>query len=587
MLLAHEPLETNISLFKKGKETWIDDYKLSNIPGKMLIIRKGESEYRHYDTYPWFQSSFIKALEKAQIPIPEIVTRGKQERLIGFSNLSESELREYNFQETVLVAQLMTKLKDSLRAANPKYARLRDWFGPAVLGKKILRQAKIQDKKEIQDLSWEGETTLSAMCDELNEEFAKFGIFNTRFKPENLVQVLKHHSQGYGSLPGQSAEILEYKRRMAYFGGHIEMFRRGEFEKVWNADVTSEYPYAAMQLPALDSCKWKVFDNFSERDLENYEQGIVEVRWKGDYQDTMGPFPFRGDGTDYEKHRNFCPNVCESGDGYLHGYYHLIEVREAVRKGLWDIRFPGFAVVIEEAKEYPFRDHFGNLLEYRAKLKAEGNYANIPLKLGLNSGAYGVLAQRMGRRDFYQLFYAGAITAYGRAQLLKFVNPETIILVATDGLYATERPSMPNEPDIPGKWEVEGPEYGRFVLPGLYQWGDITHTQGYPKDVLNFDNVFDSCMKGLRPKVEAPLFLTAKQCIVGRTPKTYHFSKKFPRCGFYNRGKQINWDGSRGLWLSNTESYPLATSQQWSMPYSSETSLEIEIEESVENTFAP
>ena len=432
-------------------------------------------------------------------------------------------------------------------------------------------------------MSWEGESSITALVDNLNEEFAKFGIFDTGITAQNMVQVLKHHSQGYGSLPGHAAELLEFKRRMAYSGGHIEMYRRGEFEKVWNADVTSEYPYAAMQLPALDSCKWKTFSNFTERDLENYEQGIVEVRWKGGYQDTMGPFPFRGDGFDIPKHRIIYPNVCETGDGFLNGYFHVCEVREALRKGLWDIRFPGFAVVIEEATDYPFRDHFGNLLEYRAKLKAEGNYANIPLKLGLNSGSYGVLAQRMGRNYFYQLFYAGAITAYGRAQLLKYVNPETIILVCTDGLYATERPSMPNDPEVPGKWTVEGPEYGRFVLPGLYQWGDVTHTQGYPKDVLNFDNVFNACMKGLRPKVEAPLFLTTKQCLVGR--KKFHFSKKFPRCGFYNRAKEIKWNGSRGLWLSNTESYPYTTSQQTSMPYSKEISLEDEIDESVEVTY--
>ena len=39
--------------------------------------------------------------------------------------------------------------------------------------------------------------------------------------------------------------------------------------------------------------------------------------------------------------------------------------------------------------------------------------------------------------------------------------------------------------------------------------------------------------------------------------------------------------------LSNTESYPYTTSQQTSMPYSKEISLEDETDESVENTFAP
>jgi len=83
-------------------------------------------------------------------------------------------------------------------------------------------------------LSWEGETSLTALVDNLNEEFAKVGVFSAGMTVDNMVQVLKHHSQGYGSLPGHAAELLEWKRRMAYSGGHIEMFRRGEFEKVWN-----------------------------------------------------------------------------------------------------------------------------------------------------------------------------------------------------------------------------------------------------------------------------------------------------------------------------------------------------------------
>jgi len=57
MLMAHETLENNVRLFKKGLDTSINDYKLSYHSRQDADYSQPDgSEYRHYDTFGWFSN---------------------------------------------------------------------------------------------------------------------------------------------------------------------------------------------------------------------------------------------------------------------------------------------------------------------------------------------------------------------------------------------------------------------------------------------------------------------------------------------------------------------------------------------------
>ena len=556
-LFRYESREIQKSVFTKGLETWLDDYRIQIVPRKWTRIWHDGRCYSHYDVWGFFSAtgSFLKNLEKWEIPIDPIIERGKAYR----DNFPPGfPIKEYNLAECVALKALMEKFYEALKLAG--YERLRRFHGAGAIASLILSECGAKEAKE-GDFSWEGNAwSISEEVKKLGVAFEKFGL-NDEF-PSTMSTILQQQLRQHQGPNRNGDKILCHKRSMSYFGGRIELLQRGAFDRVYNYDINSAYPSATRDLPALNTAKWKVFSNFTERDLENYDQGLVEIKWKSkDKLDVMGPFPFRTDGVDIAKGYVIFPTLRQGG-GFLHGIYHLVEVKEALAKPdrKWDIRLTGNAWVIEEAKDYPFK-RIGELLAHRLKLKAEKNAGAEPLKLGLNS-VYGKFAERPKRYvpTYTELFYAGYITAWTRSQLLKYAKPESTILLCTDGIYSTEKLDCPLSPNA-GDWEFEEGR-GRFILAGLYQFNGKTKTRGYPK--IDFDKAYASVQKKGTFSVKDRLFVSIKKSLAQ--------SKRYPHTGFYDISRKLDWNQNEKRWLWTTkgsvqDSFPTRTVQETSYPY--------------------
>jgi hypothetical protein len=180
---------------------------------------------------------------------------------------------------------------------------------------------------------------------------------------------------------------------------------------------------------------------------------------------SWGPFPFR------EKHGSICYPL-ESGGGwvwkneYLQGeqLFPNVAFREA-----W--------VYDSDCDCHPFK----KIAEYYAERCRIGKTGpGIVLKLGCNS-VYGKLAQSVGDSPFNSWIWAGLVTSGCRAQLLELMglheNRSNLLMIATDGIYTTEKLSCPkpidtgtNDTGKPlGGWEEDIYENGIFTArPGIY-----------------------------------------------------------------------------------------------------------------------
>jgi hypothetical protein len=257
------------------------------------------------------------------------------------------------------------------------------------------------------------------------------------------------------------SEEPEVKRYWAhaYFGGRTEITYQGRLPRGgYQYDINSAYPTAMVALPCLRHGKWK----FSRNPISNYNRsiyGIWHVKWNC-HGKLWGPFPWR-DG----KGRIYYP---DSGEGY----YHRIEI-DAANALYPDCEFEILEgwIFTPNCDHKPF-DFIPERAAYRLQLKAEGEPANKPLKLGLNS-LYGKTAQTVGENPPYQnFFWAGLITATTRARLLDAIRycNGTVYSVATDGLISSvEIDELPVGTTL-GTWEKTKIEEGILIRPGVYKW---------------------------------------------------------------------------------------------------------------------
>jgi hypothetical protein len=119
---------------------------------------------------------------------------------------------------------------------------------------------------------------------------------------------------------------------------------------------------------------------------------------------------------------------------------------------------------------------------YRERVKLGKDNKGIVIKLGLNSGTYGKLAQSVGVNPPYQSWVmAGNVTSGCRAQLLEALSvardPWNVLMFATDGIWSRERLALPKPVDTGtgdlakplGGWEEKSFPNGVFcVRPGIY-----------------------------------------------------------------------------------------------------------------------
>ena len=187
-----------------------DPKKIKNDKGKFDF----ESKIKIYDTFGFFQSSFIKAStgfggDFLQPDELEILESGKSRRS-EFAEIPLAEIMRYTSVELRVLARMMAKMREGLKASD---LTLRDWHGAGCIAQTMMKKARVG-------------------------EF--YPEISAAINVDDMTQPLAWALRGY-------------------FGGRVEMIKQGVHEpKFWNYDISSAYPHILRQLPNMKNGNWVI-----------------------------------------------------------------------------------------------------------------------------------------------------------------------------------------------------------------------------------------------------------------------------------------------------------------------------------------
>ena len=363
-----------------------------------------------YETFGFFQKSFVKVIEEFDIGTKEqrASISADKARRSSFETISPRE-RAYCALECEFLADLMEKLRGYCSAAG------------------------------IIPRSWNGAGKLAGALHRLHETIDAVQV--RAVVPPNLLDFAG----------------------MAYYGGRFEITRTGSIkERVFEYDIRSAYPAAMRDLPCLLHGEWEPATAKQLSDARRLagRNGPDPLFVAGCTYKARDPdrTPFGG-------------FPCRSREGHLYwplqggGIYWSAEIASAERLG-FSVRLKDGWIYRKRCDCHPF-EWVEQLYEYRKSIGGSG--PGYPIKLGINS-LYGLLAQRVGNGKFTNMIWAGLITALTRAKLNDAIrqNPAQIIMVATDAVYSIGPLNGLDIGERLGQWEASVLDGLFIVQPGLY-----------------------------------------------------------------------------------------------------------------------
>lgn len=388
--------------------------------GKTLTVTRYYSATRKtsviiYDVFPFFQTSFVKALKEFKTCSAETLDRimeGKERRgTFTYEDIDDFVL-PYCVDECRELVALMNHFRTLVFEVGFK---IRQWHGPGAIASYLLKHY--------------GMKSAMSNC------------------PTPVREAAQH----------------------AYAAGRFEMPKVGRVPgSMWGVDINSAYPYAITQLPDLSCGQWRHIKNPTK--LAQF--GVYRIKSKVDmkslftrrlaplfHRDSRGriSFPWITDGWYWTPEASLVfndPNF-EVSEGWI--WVPLVE------KGHKPAR--------------PF-EWVKRMYRQRMEWKNQGNQMQYPMKLALNS-LYGKMAQRIGFDQkrmkppvWHQLEWAGWVTSYCRAQIYRLairIGLDTIVAIETDGLYTTRNPAEVGIVTSQELGEVKVTEYreGIYIQNGL------------------------------------------------------------------------------------------------------------------------
>lgn len=265
----------------------------------------------------------------------------------------------------------------------------------------------------------------------------------------------------YGHYPEEMKEPIA----SAFFGGRFENAVIGPIEgTIYNYDISSAYPYHITHLPCLACGSWRLQKNPTEDDIQASTLALVRYAMHSCEPGPWGPFPVRTK----DGHIIY---PWQSPGGWVWGKEFI-----AAQELCYHVYSKQAWLYNTDCEHQPF-ELIPQLYLERIKIGKEGK--GIVFKLGPNS-VYGKLAQSKGHKPPFQNYiWAGVITSNTRAQLLNAITrcPESVLMLATDGIFSTEQLSLPRPRDTGtfgvskplGGWEETIFTNGMFAArPGIY-----------------------------------------------------------------------------------------------------------------------
>lgn len=265
----------------------------------------------------------------------------------------------------------------------------------------------------------------------------------------------------------------------AFFGGRFENSVIGPIRRpVWNADISSAYPYAATFLPCLLHGEWRCVKSSLQNEIERSRLALIQwslprLSGNSSASTSWGPLPVRKlDGT------IAFPLAAVQGWTWKEEFLAAQRMRsDVIATSAW--------VFQSDCDHVPFSFLPAVYLE-RLRIGKDG--PGIVLKLGPNS-VYGKLVQSVGFNPPFQCWiWGGNITSTCRGQLLDAIrlcpSSGNVLMLATDGVWSDVPIGLPGPRDTGtflgmdkdtgttkplGGWEIK--EYPRGVFaarPGIY-----------------------------------------------------------------------------------------------------------------------
>lgn len=373
------------------RKVQIGQYVIEYLPNKILKVRHGGRLFTHYDVFGFFQTSFRQAILTWLNVTDDVIEAGKAARG-SFATWQLSDIRAYNARELVYLKQLGEKLIEIFSTLDIPL-KMRSWHGAGAAAQAALTLIKLDQELEADP---------------------------------------------------RLAELAQ----AAYYGGRVETIQRGEFFKVYHADLRSAYPSAMLHLPNLTRSTWRETDRFNAKRL-----GVYAIEFESDLTDRLGAFPVRlASGLVVFPLRGS-------------GVYWSPEILAAQRAGV------NFKVtrglVIDRSVPSQLPRLVSDLYTLRKVYRAQADGREKAVKLILNA-LYGKLAQKVGGR-FYSLALAGLVTSWTRARIFEAcqTNPEAVIATATDGVFSRAPLGVIAGSEL-GAWEIETAQNLKIVMNGVY-----------------------------------------------------------------------------------------------------------------------
>lgn len=232
MWLRDLSLDCLQSLWTDGACDW-RDYHLEWLPAKKFVVRSGRRQCVVWDTFGFFQTSFVSALDQWNIGSPDQrarIRRMKDARSV-FTADDRRQMRSYCLDECALLTAMVRKLTD--QCDNLGFP-LRAYHGAGALANAILGH---------------------------------------------------YHIDQYIGLPPKDVYNAALS---AYFGGRFETAEIGPVGNAHSYDICSAYPAVIQGLPCLACGEWSTVNKWAG------ECAVYHVTWScRGRPPRWGPLPYR------------------------------------------------------------------------------------------------------------------------------------------------------------------------------------------------------------------------------------------------------------------------------------------------------
>lgn len=284
----------------------------------------------------------------------------------------------------------------------------------------------------------------------------------------------KHGVPKRADIPALQNERFRALANAAYYGGRAETTASGPLPgPIYQYDINGAYVAALTRLPCLIHGTWKFT---RERPKEKGRIWVADLDFAHANGLYLNNLPVRrNNGT------IFFPQ-------FGAGYYWSWEAEAAESNGT-GIRWNSGWVYVKHCDCTPFA-WIPDIYSQRLRL-GKSDQGNI-LKLGTNS-IYGKIAQSIGDAPYANPVWAGLITAWCRAMIIRAygVHKSNIYMIMTDGIFSrVPLPLLPISNKL-GQWDLKYHESMFIVQPGLYFLPDDFKTRGVPhSEIVKLAPVF-------------------------------------------------------------------------------------------------